>query len=76
MTDATQSNGKDDSWAQTLAVSVLPILYRGISLTVVQRIAAEREKVQAQEVTGRGVRRRAAAAPQVCYHYLLFLFQA
>lgn len=42
-----------DSWAHTL-----------------QRIAAEREKAQAQEtreMTGRGVRRRAAANPQVIH---------
>jgi hypothetical protein len=43
---------------------------------MIQRIAAERDKVQAQEVTGRGVRRRAAAAPQVGSRWLRFLFQA
>jgi hypothetical protein len=39
-----------------------------------QRIAAERDKVEAQEATGRGVRRRAAAVPQVGFQCLPFLF--
>lgn len=34
-------------------------------LSSYQRIAAERTKVQTQEVSGRGVRRRAAVAPKV-----------